>query len=286
MALVRPHMAGCAPRFRRATSAASPLLPLLLLLLSTMPWLLVAAPLPPPPARHFNDYAGAVSPAVAAELDGKLAQFERDTSSQIVVATFQSLPPGEVLEDHVTALYKHWGIGLKGTNNGALLVAFLKDRALRIEVGYGLEGAIPDALAKRIIEDAIVPAFRNGDFEGGFRRGVDALIAAARGEYQGTGRTLAEQGTGRIPLQGYIIIFTFCGIIAWHIAAAFLRRRYPKIFGPPPQPGMVIRHKFGRHVRTFGSGGGFGGFGGGGGGGGGFRGGGGFSGGGGASGRW
>src|SRR5690606_33015255 len=105
----------------------------------------VAAPsLPPPPPRHFNDFAGVVSPAVAGELDRQLAQFERDTSSQVVVAVYESLPEGAVLEEYAAEVFKHWGVGLKNQNNGVLLLVFVRDRVLRVEVGYGLEGAIPD----------------------------------------------------------------------------------------------------------------------------------------------
>jgi uncharacterized protein len=243
-----------------------------------------ATQLPSPPRRHFNDFTGTITPSVATDLDQRLVEFERATSSQVVVAVFESLPAGQVLEDHAVALFRHWAIGSKDRNNGALLLVFLKDRALRIEVGYGLEGAIPDATASRIINDEIVPSFRAGRFDEGLQRGVTALLAAARGEYTGTGRTVADQQGGRprgiAPFVPFILFF-----MLWAFILAKARRRRGWVIGPGGR--NVYTPGWGMGPGGFGRGHGGGGFGGGGfGGGGGFRGGGGFSGGGGASGRW
>jgi len=160
-----------------------------------------AAPLPPPPDRHVADAAGILRPAARESLSRQLEQFERDASSQIVVWIDRKLPPDTVLETHVNAVFRHWKIGLARTNNGVLLAIFIDDRKLRIEVGRGLEGALPDALAGRIIRDEIQPRFRNGDFEGCIRAGVAGIIAATRGEYRGSGTTQARRnGAGDTPL--------------------------------------------------------------------------------------
>ncbi|MBI3875750.1 MAG: TPM domain-containing protein [Verrucomicrobia bacterium] len=159
--------------------------------------------MPPKPAQYFNDYAGVVPTLAARQLNEKLAAFERDTSSQIVVAVFSKMESRSSLEDYTIRIAKSWQVGQKDKRNGAVLFVFINERKLRIEVGYGLEGVLPDAICKRIISDAITPRFRNGDYAGGLAAGVDAMIAAAKGEYKGTGRTAAERGnqvSGRVPI--------------------------------------------------------------------------------------
>jgi uncharacterized protein len=149
--------------------------------------------MPPAPRDHFNDYARIVRPETARLLNTELTQFERDTSNQLVVAIFPKLQSGSSIEDYTFRVKQAWGVGQKGQDNGAVLFIFSQDRKLYIQVGYGLEGALPDALCKRIIENEITPRFRQGDFDGGVRAGTRALMAAARGEYKGTGRTVADR---------------------------------------------------------------------------------------------
>src|SRR5438105_8351520 len=139
-------------------------------------------PLPPAPAHYFNDSAGVVPPADAERLDQKLRAFDEQTSSQIVVAVFPELPSPS-LEDFTVRTAQAWRVGRKKLDNGAVLFVFVKDRKMRIEVGYGLEGALPDATAHRIIDERIAPAFRNGDYAGGLEAGIDTIMAATRGEY-------------------------------------------------------------------------------------------------------
>src|SRR5208283_2228805 len=109
--------------------------------------------MPPAPAQYFNDYAHVVSPATVAELNQKLEQFERDTSSQILVAVYPKMESDSSIEDYTVRVAQSWGVGQKGKNNGAVLFVFVQDHKMYIQVGYGLEGALPDALAKRIIEN-------------------------------------------------------------------------------------------------------------------------------------
>jgi uncharacterized protein len=148
--------------------------------------------IPSRPANHFNDFASVVRPETATQLNRELAEFERETSNQIVVAIYPRIQSDSSVEDYTVRVAQQWGVGQKDRNNGAVLFVFQESRDVRIVTGYGLEGALPDALAKQIIENEIVPRFRAGDFDGGLRAGGRAMMAAARGEYRGTGRTARE----------------------------------------------------------------------------------------------
>jgi uncharacterized protein len=239
--------------------------------------------LPPKPSHYFNDEAGAVSPATAAELERRLAEFERDTSSQFVVAIYKKVPGDFAMEDFTQRTAEAWGVGRKKESNGIVLFIFTELRAIRIEVGYGMEGALPDALAGKIIVDEIRPAFRAGNFDEGVRRGVDAVIRATRGEYKGTGRT-ANDGTHA----GNGMLFLFLVFFALFALQFFLRARSARrgfLYGPRGRHGRGAGG-WGVWPGPGGWGGGGGGSWGGGGGGGGFSGGGGSFGGGGASGSW
>lgn len=233
--------------------------------------------IPPPPPAFFNDYAGLVKPATARQLNAQLEQFERDTSNQILVVVYPHMQSDSSVEDYTVRVAAAWGVGLKGRNNGAALFVFAQDHQLYIQTGYGLEGALPDALCKRIIEDEIAPRFRQGDFDGGMAAGVQALLAAVRGEYRGTGRTVADARNGAPGIGLFRIGFFIIFILIWSVA----RSRRHVVYGSGGQ-----RSVWGGGPWIF-PGGGFGGGGfGGGGGGGGFSGGGGGFGGGGAGGKW
>lgn len=232
-------------------------------------------PLPPPPARHFNDYAGVVPAEVAARLEERLARFERETSTQVLVAVFPRLPSPS-LEDFTVRTAESWKAGKKELDNGAILFMFVEDRALRIEVGYGLEGALPDVTAKRIIEDTMVPRLRAGDTGAALEAGVEAILAATRGEYKAAPRPPPRRGQRQVSPGTLFLLILVVILFLWMSGG----------------PGSRTYGGGGWYTGGFGGGwgGGFGGggFGGGGGwgGGGGFSGGGGSFGGGGASGRW
>ena len=149
--------------------------------------------LPPAPAKYFSDQARVASSATADRLNKQLEDFERASSCQFVVAVFSKMESSSSLEDYCHRVFQAWKIGQKGKNNGVALFVFVQDRKLRVEVGYGLEGALPDALCKRIIDEEITPRFKAGAFDDGLSRGVNAIIQATRGEYKGTGRTAAEK---------------------------------------------------------------------------------------------
>ena len=177
--------------------------------------------LPPAPKQYFNDYAHVVSATTADQLNRKLEQFERDSSDQILVAIYPKMQSDSSIEDYTVRLAQSWKVGQKGRDNGAVLFVFIQDRKLYIQVGYGLEGALPDALAKRIIETEIKPGFRNGDYAGGLTAGVDAILAAVRGEYQGTGTTVAEHNrSGAGPA---VVLLIVVAIFALFFLAALRR---------------------------------------------------------------
>ncbi|HTO77939.1 MAG TPA: TPM domain-containing protein [Thermoanaerobaculia bacterium] len=232
--------------------------------------------IPAKPARYVTDRAGVLGSGEPERLNEKLAQYERDTSNQILVWIDKRVPEGFTLEDFTVRAAQKWGAGQKKTDNGAILFVFTEDRKVRIEVGYGLEGAIPDAIARRIIDDAIVPRFRQGDFAGGVTAGAEALMAAGKGEYKGTGRTNADRGGGGGQMASclpWLIIFGIFVVIPWFIRRSRAFRTHT---------GSGWWSGGGGFPMIFGGGGG----GGWSGGGGGFSGGGGGFGGGGASGSW
>jgi len=155
------------------------------------------APVPPRPAKYLTDNAGVFEAERGRALNEKLAAHERATSNQVLVDVEKRLPPATTIEDFAHSAFRQWGVGQKGKNNGVLLLVFVDDRKMRIEVGYGMEGAIPDAAAHRITDEVIKPWFRKGDYARGIEAGVDSLLAAASGEgNRGTGRTVAESGEG------------------------------------------------------------------------------------------
>ncbi len=138
---------------------------------------------PPPPTRRINDYAGALPAGERERLEEKLAERERTSSNQVVVAIFPSLR-GESLEDYSIRLAQAWRIGQKGLDNGVILLVFLEDRRMRLEVGYGLEPTLTDALAASIIRDVVAPRFREGRLADGIEAGLDAIAQAIAGTYQ------------------------------------------------------------------------------------------------------
>jgi uncharacterized protein len=135
---------------------------------------------PAAPQRHFDDRAGFVSADAARRLDEALVAFETRTGHQLVVSIFPSLPTAS-LEDFTVRTAQAWRVGGKQLDDGLVLFVFVKERKLRIEVGYGLEANLPDAKAKRIIDDVITPELRAGRAADGLEAGLSALMAAAEG---------------------------------------------------------------------------------------------------------
>lgn len=165
---------------------------------------------PPLPSAYFNDYAKLVSAQDAERLDAKLRRFAEETSTQVVVAVFPSLPSPS-LEDFTVRTAQSWRVGRKDWDNGAVLFVFVADRKMRIETGYGLEGALPDQLAARILDQQVRPRFRDGDWAGGLEAGIDGIIAATRGEYKAPPR---REAAG-VPLVAIVIILVFVVLLLW-----------------------------------------------------------------------
>jgi len=245
---------------------------IVLLLLATA----IAAALDVPPLRgRVNDYAGVMSQDQARSLESRLAQFEQETGHQVAVLAIPTLD-GEDIEGFGIRVAENWKLGKKGFDNGVILIVAIKDRRLRLEVGYGLEGVLPDAIAKTIISDYIVPSFRARDYAGGIIAGIDAVLKVIKNEPlpESARKKNSNQGSELNSIVMFAITLAVFGLMAFastanrrrnNMWATRGRHRGPTIFGGP---------------------GGFGGGGFGGGSGGGFSGGGGGFGGGGASSSW
>jgi uncharacterized protein len=226
----------------------------------------------PPLTGRVNDRAGLLSERDQRELEAALARFERETADQIVVVTVESLQ-GLPIEEYGYQLGRHWGIGQKGKDNGALLIVAPEEREVRIEVGYGLEGELTDAQSRTIIESRILPRFREGDFAGGIRGGVAAMIDTLGGTYDPALAPVQVRERERAPSPFPLAIaLPIIMIIVLNLLFSQRRRGRFRGYGPP----IILPDDWG--TRYGGSGGG--------GRSGGFSGGGGSFGGGGASGRW
>jgi uncharacterized protein len=140
---------------------------------------------------RVNDTAGLLSAATVQEVEHLLSAHEDSTTNQVAVLTIPSLE-GEDLEGYALRVAETWKLGRKGKDNGVLLLVARDEHAIRIEVGSGLEGALPDIVCGSIIRSVVTPRFKSGDFDGGVRSGVEAILAAIRGEYT------AEEETGGI----------------------------------------------------------------------------------------
>jgi len=184
--------------------------------------------IPPAPAKYVNDYAGVVQPATALQLNTLLENFEKTNSSQVVVAIFPRMQSDSSIEDYTVRVAQKWGAGRKSRDNGAILFVFIQNRTIYLQAGYGLEGVLPDVVAKDITENIIKPAFKAGDYDRGLTAGVTAILQAIGGEYQGTGRTLAQgKGRGRT-VNPLFILFLFLAL-----SMIFGRkRRRGTVFGP------------------------------------------------------
>ncbi len=231
-----------------------------------------ALKVPPPPDHRINDYASVLTPADRDRLEQKLIQREQSASNQVVVAIFRSLE-GESLEDFSVRLAQAWRIGQKGLDNGVIFLVFVNDRKMRIEVGYGLEANLTDAVASSILRDVVAPRFREGHLADGIGAGLDAIDQAIAGTYRQPVRS-ASPRPSIDPFTLGLLVLVFGGLGMAIIPALFYRgsRRRGWTGGSSGWGGPIV--------------GGGGWSGGGHSGGGGFSGGGGGFGGGGASGSW
>jgi len=234
---------------------------------------------PPKPDGPVLDQGNLLSGGEERALAGKLSAYEDTSSTAIVVVTLTSLN-GAPVDDYAISLGRDWGVGQEGKDNGVVVLVSKNDRKMFIATGYGVEGALPDAIANRIVERIMTPAFRQGQFYAGMDRGTDAIIQATMGEYTATEEAATSSSDDGISTT---LIYIFL-IFAYFIASSFWRR------GGGKKKGKKASRRRQGDLPIFIWGGGSGGFGGGGGGGfggGGFGGfGGGSFGGGGAGGSW
>ena len=184
--------------------------------LNLLLWLLLPAfvlaqfPEPQQPPRLVNDFADVMSAPQRAELENMLVAYDDSTSTQIAIVTVKTLD-GYDVADYANRLYEQWGIGGKDNNNGVLILLGLEERKVRIETGYGVEDRLTDALSRRIIEQQLLPAFREGDYAGGFQKASLTIFDILSGAY------VNEEGDGEgIPgsLIGIVLLFILFIIIA------------------------------------------------------------------------
>ena len=126
------------------------------------------------------------------------------------------------IADYTQRVAQAWGVGQKEQRNGVVLFVFTQDRKMFIQVGYGVEGALPDATAFDITEYRIKPHFRNNDYEGGLAEGIDSIFKAIRGEYKGSGKTVAERRRGNVPAPSFLLFVIFFIVVT--IISRVMRR--------------------------------------------------------------
>jgi uncharacterized protein len=220
-----------------------------------------AETIPPKPEGYFNDYAGVVSKEKARIFNEQLAQFERDASNQVLVAVFPKMQSDSSIDDYTQRVAQAWGVGKKDRRNGAVLFVFIEDRKMFIQVGYGLEGVLPDATAFDITERQIKPHFKTNDYEGGLATGIDLICKAIRGEYKGSGKTTREGQSRSTGGMGFLLFL----IVVIIFFFATRRGRRGGGYGYSGMGGPFIGGWSGGSSSSSSSGGGFSGFSGGGG---------------------
>jgi uncharacterized protein len=170
----------------------------------------------PPNDGFVTDVANALTDEQKAALSQTLTQYQKDTSNEIAILVLPNLS-GMAIEDVGVTVGRAWGIGDKQKNNGILIIVALEERETRMEVGYGLEGAVPDLVAKGIIEEDMAPAFRQGDYFGGLTAAIASLQKHIAGEYTADRYTKTDAS-------GFGGFFFFLVIIGIQISAAWLGR--------------------------------------------------------------
>jgi uncharacterized protein len=183
------------------------------------------------PAGRVNDFANVIPPEKRARLEERLKDLDERASIELVVVTVPDLE-GRTVEDYTVELAKKWKIGKREKNNGVLFFVAPKEKKVRIEVGYGLEGALTDALSRRILRMVVVPRFRNGDFGGGIISGVDAIIGVVAHDLPNspgaTPRAAARPEARGLPPFLLIVIIFFLVIV---VILSIIARRFRGFYG-------------------------------------------------------
>lgn len=178
--------------------------------IASLPSVFAQLPIPALWGMRVHDEAKVLSPETVQRLERDLKIFEDSTSNQIALLIIPSLG-SEALEDYTLRVTKEWKLGTKEKDNGVLLLIAINDRKVRIEVGYGLEGPLPDAICNRIIRNEIAPGFRRQDYDAGIVAGTYAIMDAIKGEYKSTGspvRTTGRKGNSLLTLLVIFIVIT------------------------------------------------------------------------------
>ncbi len=172
------------------------------------------------PTGYINDFSGVISQMEKSILENKLSIFHASTSNEIAVAVVKNLE-GDYIEHYAVKLFEEWGIGKKDKDNGVLLVVALEEKTLRIEVGYGLEGALPDSVASSIIQNVIIPQLREENYDAAVSEGVAAIMAATEGEYVGDGPSFF----GSFDFEFVIGIFVLVIVVLQWLSAILARSK-------------------------------------------------------------
>jgi uncharacterized protein len=191
---------------------------LILIILFLIPLPLLALDVPQLTGR-VNDYAKVLSPGARVRLEQKLADFERDQSTQIVVLTIPSLQ-GEEIDPFAIRVADQWKIGQKGKDNGVILILAQAERKVRIEVGMGLQGVLPDITAGQIIRNVMRPYLKVNNFDQGIDTGVDAILAAAKGEFKASSLDVANKSHRKSPSSTTLFLLLAVVVV---IAGSFSR---------------------------------------------------------------
>ncbi|HMH18044.1 MAG TPA: TPM domain-containing protein [Burkholderiales bacterium] len=189
----------------------------------------------PPLKAHVTDLTGTLSVSQFRELDSRLSDFERSKGSQIAVLVLPSTEP-ETIEQYSIRVADAWKIGRARIDDGVILVVAKNDRKLRIEVGRGLEGAIPDAIAKRVVSDVITPHFRSGDFYGGVAAGSDALMKLIQGEALPAPQSGVTVNGVHHAIDFQTIFLLFVALV---LTDAIFRRLFGRVIGAGISGGIV-----------------------------------------------
>jgi uncharacterized protein len=199
----------------------------LLLVATSVPTIVLAYTSPGSPEGYVNDFADILSAETESTLETELTAYEASTTIEIAVVTVSSLE-GDDIASYTNRLGREWGVGQEGADNGVLLLVAPNDRAVRIEVGYGLEGAIPDITAGRVIDELMLPEFRGSDYEAGIVAGVMAIQALGNGEVFPEPALGKNDGFDIVSLIAFVLIF---GLNILSAFAAILARSKSWWFG-------------------------------------------------------
>jgi uncharacterized protein len=186
----------------------------------------------PPLTARVTDLTGTLSGGAVARIEAKLAAFEAQKGSQLAVLIVPSTQPEEI-EQYGIRVAEAWKLGRKGVDDGAILIVAKNDRRARIEVGQGLEGALPDAIANRIIGETITPHFKLSDFDGGVEAGVDQMISVVNGEpLPAPDKKWERHGSGLGNLLPFLLVVVF-------VASGVLRSMFGRLFGSVATGGLA-----------------------------------------------